>query len=123
MTFPEFPSFYAECAFNDGFHDGMNNTSESFKSYVKHGEVETVGANWYHKGLRAAIEQRPLSIDPSHFDNEMHKVKFTVGADFTKKWDAYRADGFTVALGGEDFFLACKLLPHQPIPEYKHLLN
>lgn len=47
-------------------------------------------------------------ISPAHYDGRMHKVPFTIGADFAAKWEAYRADGFTVSLR-DGFFYAGKL--------------
>lgn len=56
-------------------------------------------------------------INPAHYDGLMHKVPFEVGADFGKKWQAYRDDGFSVSLAGNGYFLAFKGLPGDPIPE------
>ena len=47
----EFPSFYAQCAYNDGICDARDGTDSS-ASFMRHGEPEPVGMSWYRKGLR-----------------------------------------------------------------------
>ena len=49
------------------------------------------------------------------YDGMMHRVTFTKGPDFTAKWDALRADGFTVAIT-ETAILACKIMEGEPLP-------
>lgn len=56
-------------------------------------------------------------IDLAHYDGRLHAVPFIVGADFFAKWEAYRADGFTVSIDGQrQCILACKIMPGEPIP-------
>lgn len=54
MTTPEFPSFYAECAFNDGKRDAAAGHSDSRQSYMRHGDPEPIGMRWYERGHAAA---------------------------------------------------------------------
>ena len=49
------------------------------------------------------------------YDGLMHRVPYEVGADFSAKYDALRADGFTVALGHTEI-LACKIMCGEPLP-------
>ena len=49
------------------------------------------------------------------YDGTMHRLTFTKGADFAAKWDALRADGFTVAVT-ETAILACKIMEGEPLP-------
>lgn len=48
-----FPSFYAECAYRDGFRDSEDMTGARIVSYYRHGDPEPVGFDWYHRGLQA----------------------------------------------------------------------
>lgn len=50
----KFPSFYAECAYRDGMRDERAGTIESVASYMRHGEAEPVGMDWYTRGRLAA---------------------------------------------------------------------
>lgn len=50
----QFPSFYAECAYRDGVRDERAGTLESAASYMRHGESEPVGMDWYTRGRLAA---------------------------------------------------------------------
>jgi len=54
-------------------------------------------------------------IPRSLYDGLMHRVPYTVGADFSAKYDALRADGFTVAIGNGEI-LACKVMCGDPLP-------
>lgn len=54
-------------------------------------------------------------IPANIYDGLMHRVPFKVGADFTAKWDALRADGFTVGVRGDAIF-ACKIMSGEPLP-------
>ncbi len=56
-----------------------------------------------------------MTINPAHYDGRLHAVPVQTGADFIAKWEAYRADGFTVALR-DGCILACKLMPGENIP-------
>ena len=49
-----FPSFYAECAYNDGRRDAAAGHCNSVGSFMRHGEVEPVGMHWYLEGRKAA---------------------------------------------------------------------
>jgi len=49
----QFPSFYAECAYNDGKRDVAAGHSDSRQSFIRHGEVEPVGMAWYEAGRKA----------------------------------------------------------------------
>lgn len=49
-----FPSFYAECAYNDGKRDAANGHDNSRRSFLRHGDVEPVGMHWYELGRAAA---------------------------------------------------------------------
>ena len=46
----KFPSFYAECAYRDGVSDERGGTMASVASYMRHGEAEPVGMDWYNRG-------------------------------------------------------------------------
>lgn len=50
----KFPSFYAECAYRDGVKDERAGTLESAASYMRHGEAEPVGMDWYARGRLAS---------------------------------------------------------------------
>lgn len=52
-----FPSFYAECAFNDGFRDATEGHCNSASCFVKWGEIEPIGMGWYNKGREAAAKK------------------------------------------------------------------
>ena len=54
-------------------------------------------------------------IPASLYDGLMHRVPFSVGADFAAKWDALRSDGFTVGVWGAEIF-ACKIMSGEPLP-------
>lgn len=57
-------------------------------------------------------------IPSKHRNGEIHKVPFEIGSDFLSKWTSYRDDGFHVSITeGRDYFLACKVMPGDPIPE------
>jgi len=51
---PTFPSFYAECAYNDGKRDATAGHYNSVGSFMRHGEPEPVGVHWYSLGRAAA---------------------------------------------------------------------
>lgn len=46
----QFPSFYAECAYNDGKRDAAAGHCNSVGSFMRHGDPEPVGMHWYLKG-------------------------------------------------------------------------
>lgn len=56
MTRPTFPSFYAECAWTDGYCDARDGTN-SFSAYVRHGQEEPVGGHWYREGFAARASE------------------------------------------------------------------
>ena len=49
------------------------------------------------------------------YDGRLHRIPFTVGDDFIAKMNALRDDGFTYQIHA-DHFLACKVMPGDPIP-------
>jgi hypothetical protein len=49
-----FPSFYTECAYRDGVRDQRNGSVASVASYMRHGEPEPLGMDWYQRGHLAA---------------------------------------------------------------------
>ena len=49
-----FPSFYAECAYRDGQRDAAAGHSDSRPCYMRWGEPEPLGMQWYNKGRAAA---------------------------------------------------------------------
>jgi hypothetical protein len=51
-----FPTFYAECAFNDGFRDARDGTN-STASYMRHGDPEPIGMEWYQRGRESFAAQ------------------------------------------------------------------
>lgn len=53
---PAFPSFYAECAFNDGAHDARQGHDKSRASFLRHGEIEPVGMKWYQAGRASVLD-------------------------------------------------------------------
>lgn len=54
-------------------------------------------------------------IDPQTYDGLRHAIPFTVGEDFSAKWSAYTADGFTCAIIGNHIHVM-KLMPGEEIP-------
>ena len=48
-----FPSFYAECAYNDGKRDAAAGHCNSVGSFMRHGEPEPIGMHWYNIGRAA----------------------------------------------------------------------
>lgn len=54
MKMMTFPSFYAECAYNDGKRDAAAGHCNGVGSFMRHGEVEPVGMHWYNLGRAAA---------------------------------------------------------------------
>lgn len=54
-------------------------------------------------------------IDPALYDGQLHAIPCEVGEDFTAKWSALRADGFTCAIY-PDHIRAVKLMAGDPIP-------
>lgn len=54
-------------------------------------------------------------IPPALYDGLMHRVPFTIGADFSAKYDALRADGFTFSIRDNEI-LACKIMCGEPLP-------
>lgn len=55
------------------------------------------------------------TIPASLYDGLMHRIPFDVGQDFVAKWEALRADGFTVCLRADEI-LACKIMCGEPLP-------
>ena len=49
-----FPSFYAECAYNDGFSAAATGDYSSASSYMRHGEPEPIGMEWFNIGVKSA---------------------------------------------------------------------
>lgn len=49
-----FPSFYAECAYRDGARDVRNGNRASAAAYMRHGETEPIGTDWYNRGVLEA---------------------------------------------------------------------
>jgi len=49
-----FPSFYAECAYNDGKRDAAAGHSNSRSAFMRHGDPEPIGMHWYLEGRKAA---------------------------------------------------------------------
>ncbi len=56
------------------------------------------------------------TIPASLYDGQMHRVPFAVGDDFIAKWEALRADGFTVGIGNSVIH-ACKIMCGEPLPK------
>jgi hypothetical protein len=50
-------------------------------------------------------------IPTGHYDGLVHVIPFEIGADFSAKYDAYRADGFSVSIHGEGCIHAFKAMP------------
>ena len=49
-----FPSFYAECAYRDGVRSVRDHKLDAIASYMRHGEPEPVGMDWFKRGAMAA---------------------------------------------------------------------
>lgn len=49
----KFPSFYAECAYRDGARGQYYGDHSGVSSYLRHGEPEPIGMEWYNKGAQA----------------------------------------------------------------------
>jgi hypothetical protein len=49
-----FPSFYAECAYRDGVRSVRDHQPEIAASYMRHGDVEPLGMDWFKRGAMAA---------------------------------------------------------------------
>lgn len=49
-----FPSFYAECAYNDGYNAAITGNYAGIASYMRHGEPEPIGMEWFNIGVQAA---------------------------------------------------------------------
>ena len=52
----KFPSFYAECAFNDGKRDATEGHCNSVQSFMRHGDAEPIGMRWYLEGRKAVAK-------------------------------------------------------------------
>ena len=50
----KFPCFYTECAYRDGVRDQREGNCRSVPSYMRHGEFEPLGYDWYLRGRKAA---------------------------------------------------------------------
>lgn len=57
-----FPTFYAECAYLDGFRDARDGTN-SAGCFMRHGEPEPVGMSWYQRGREAFAAQVAPVLD------------------------------------------------------------
>lgn len=55
-------------------------------------------------------------INPETYDGKLHAIPCEVGSDFSEKWEAYRKDGFTVALQ-DGYILVVKLMAGDDIPD------
>jgi hypothetical protein len=48
-----FPSFYAECAYRDGARAVRDGNFSGVASYMRHGQAEPVGMDWFNRGAQA----------------------------------------------------------------------
>jgi hypothetical protein len=51
-----FPSFYAECAYNDGKRDAAAGHDNSRTAFLRHGKIEPLGMQWYLAGRKAVAK-------------------------------------------------------------------
>lgn len=49
----KFPGFYEECAYRDGAADAADAFPSRIASFLRRGEPEPVGMEWYQKGFQA----------------------------------------------------------------------
>lgn len=85
-------------------------TSKNGLTYATEARRDAADAEFDARTIGASEMQTGYQIPASHYDSRTHQVSFQIGADFTEKLEAYKADGFEYCLAGDSHFLVRKVM-------------